>query len=189
MAPKSFDQSDAWVVRSWSPGNGLPGMTANYLAAMDAMYKVCPAAWTLASPAAASLQPCKLPMLPSCYFKRRWGVPGLCLALAPADKLLPLSRPRALQVNPDQLFMVEGLAQQGLAVCWGDGFSTDQSQLSRFSNTETATTFFKGLLNKPYLNNVIISVHYYGPSISTNWVTFSLHALSLHAFSQSASPG
>ena len=71
-------------------------------------------------------------------------------------------------MNPDQLFMVEGLAQQGLAVCWGDGFSTDQGQLSRFSNTETAATFFDGLLNKPYLNNVIISVHYYGPSISTN---------------------
>ena len=25
---------------SWGPGNNLPGMTANYLAAMDAMYKV-----------------------------------------------------------------------------------------------------------------------------------------------------
>ena len=42
-------------MRSWGPGNGLPGMTANYLAAMDAMHKVRPAAQPLASPAVVSM--------------------------------------------------------------------------------------------------------------------------------------
>ena len=71
-------------------------------------------------------------------------------------------------MNPDQLFMVEGLAQQGLAVCWGDGFSTDSAALSKFSNVQTAASFFDAVMDKPYLGNLIISVHYYGPSISTN---------------------
>ena len=62
--------------------------------------------------------------------------------------------------------MVQGLAQQGLALCWGDGFAVDQTALSMYTGTQTAASFFDQLLDKPYAGNVIMSVHYYGPSIS-----------------------
>ena len=117
-------------------------------------------------------------------------------------------------MNNGFLFMVQGLAQQGLAVCWGDGFAVDQTQLDMYTGAAsqkccvlklcarqphwrlsatalrhehvqllrltpaehtalragdyTAAGFLDMLLDQPFVNNVIISVHYYGPSISTN---------------------
>ena len=73
-----------------------------------------------------------------------------------------------MQVNSGTLFMVQGLAQQGLAVCWGDGFAVDQTALDMYTGDYTAAGFFDQLLSQPYVDNVIISVHYYGPSISKN---------------------
>ena len=88
-----------------------------------------------------------------------------------------------MQVNSDILFMVEGLNQQGLAVCWGDGFAVDSSQISQFTGAASAAPFLDALLLKPYAGNVIISVHYYGPSISKNtnrWLAQHAAAHDIH---------
>ena len=70
------------------------------------------------------------------------------------------------QVNPTSLFLIEGLGQQGAgAICWGDGFSTDSDFLQQNAGSDP-TDFFNTLLTKPYLQNVVIAPHYYGPSIS-----------------------
>lgn len=73
-----------------------------------------------------------------------------------------------MQISPSTLFMVEGLAQQGLGVCWGDGFSVDQDQISQFTGAQSAQSFLDELVGRPYVGNVIIAPHYYGPSISKN---------------------
>ena len=73
-----------------------------------------------------------------------------------------------VQISPTTLFMVQGLAQQGLGVCWGDGFSVNQDQISQFTGAQSAQSFLDEIVGRPYVGNVIISPHYYGPSISKN---------------------
>lgn len=71
-----------------------------------------------------------------------------------------------LQVNPTTLFLIEGLGQQGAgAICWGDGLGTDSAFLQKNAGSDP-TPFFNELLTRPYLENVVIAPHYYGPSIS-----------------------
>jgi hypothetical protein len=70
-----------------------------------------------------------------------------------------------VQVSPNTLFFVEGGGQLPWAMCWGDGFVTDQSIISA-NGLSDPNPFFTTLLDKPYLNNVIISPHFYPPSIS-----------------------
>ena len=64
--------------------------------------------------------------------------------------------------------MVQGLNQPGLGICWGNGFSTDPTAVSKFTGAATAAGFFDQLLDKPYSSNVIIAPHFYGPSIAKN---------------------
>lgn len=151
--------------RSWDAGNGLPGMTANYLAAMNAIYAVrptqcVPACW----PGPACLRTGMLPSH-SEHVVHAAGWPYVC---AQGNTARAPSKAAWMQVNSGTLFMVQGLAQQGLAVCWGDGFAVDQAQLDMYTGDYTASGFFDQLLSQPYVDNVIISVHYYGPSISKN---------------------
>ena len=68
-------------------------------------------------------------------------------------------------VIPGQVFLVEGLGQVGQAICWGNGFSTDPSVISS-TGISDPTPFFTQLAAKPYLNNVALAPHIYGPSIS-----------------------
>ena len=71
-----------------------------------------------------------------------------------------------MQVSQTTLFLVEGLGQQGAgAICWGDGLSTDDAYLAA-NDGSNPRPFFNALLKKPYLGNVVIAPHYYGPSIS-----------------------
>ena len=71
----------------------------------------------------------------------------------------------ALQVSPTTLFFVEGGGQLPYSMCWGDGFVTDPSIIAA-GNLSDPNPFFQTLLTKPYLNNVVVSPHYYPPSIS-----------------------
>lgn len=64
-------------------------------------------------------------------------------------------------------FMVEGTAQGGYNLNWGDGFVTNQS-IIRATGIEDASPFFEAVITKPYRDNVIISPHMYGPSIALN---------------------
>lgn len=50
-------------------------------------------------------------------------------------------------------------------MCWGDGFVTDNATIAA-DGLSDPNPFFTSLLAKPYLNNVVISPHYYPPSVS-----------------------
>lgn len=69
------------------------------------------------------------------------------------------------EVSPTTLFFVEGGGQLPYSMCWGDGFVTDKSIIAA-NGLSDPNDFFTTLLAKPYLNNVVISPHYYPPSIS-----------------------
>lgn len=70
-----------------------------------------------------------------------------------------------MQVSPTTLFLVEGCGQLGVAMCWGDGFITDHNIIAQ-TGISDPNPFFQTLLGKPYLDNVVISPHYYPPSVS-----------------------
>ncbi|EIE25045.1 hypothetical protein COCSUDRAFT_46570 [Coccomyxa subellipsoidea C-169] len=69
-------------------------------------------------------------------------------------------------ISPTTLFFIEGGGQLPYAMCWGDGFVTDPAIIAA-NGLSDPNPFFTTLLSKPYLNNVVISPHYYPPSIST----------------------
>lgn len=70
-------------------------------------------------------------------------------------------------MTPDApIFVVEGAGQGAYAgLNWGNGFVTDNDIIKEFG-IHDANPFFTTLLTKPYLNNVVISPHLYGPSVS-----------------------
>jgi hypothetical protein len=55
------------------------------------------------------------------------------------------------------------LLLQGLN--WGNGFVTDKALIAQWGITD-ANPFFQALMERPYLNRVVISPHLYGPSVS-----------------------
>ncbi|CAL8461996.1 g1527 [Coccomyxa elongata] len=69
-------------------------------------------------------------------------------------------------ISPTTLLFVEGGGQLPYSMCWGDGFVTDTAIIAA-NGLSDPNDFFTTLLTKPYLNNVVISPHYYPPSIST----------------------
>ena len=70
-----------------------------------------------------------------------------------------------LQFSPNTLFFVEGMDQNPIQMCWGDGFVTDAGLIAEYGLSDPRP-FFNMLLTMPYLDNVVISPHYYGPSVS-----------------------
>ena len=73
--------------------------------------------------------------------------------------------PHPAQISPSTLFFVEGCGQLGFAMCWGDGFVTDPGVIAQFGLTDPSP-FLESVINASYANNVVISPHYYPPSIS-----------------------
>lgn len=71
--------------------------------------------------------------------------------------------------DPKTLFMVEGTAQIGYHLNWGDGFVTKADIIAQYK-IDDATPFFKELMKHHFRNNLIISPHLYGPSISKSIV-------------------
>lgn len=67
-------------------------------------------------------------------------------------------------VDNNKLIFVEGVAQGSLKANWGDGFATDDAALS-VSNPKN---YFTQLLSQPYLNQIVISPHVYGPDGTNN---------------------
>ena len=97
----------------------------------------------------------------------------LSLSLYDAASAAALSVPACLsctvavvaQVSPNTLFFIEGCGQLGYSMCWGDGFVTDPGTIAQFGLTDPKP-FFNTVLTRPYANQVVISPHYYPPSIS-----------------------
>jgi aryl-phospho-beta-D-glucosidase BglC (GH1 family) len=99
----------------------------------------------------------------------RWegqgGKPGVTdLYLAAMDALYPL--------NHHLLFFVEGTGQGNFVMNWGDGLVTDAATIAR-TGISDPNPFFKALLTRPYLNNVVVAPHVYPPSISKAQSDFS----------------
>ena len=77
-----------------------------------------------------------------------------------------------LQFSPTTLFFIEGMAQLPIQMCYGDGFVTDAALIQQYSLSDPRP-FFDAVLQRPYLNNVVISPHYYGPSVSQNTAKYA----------------
>lgn len=65
------------------------------------------------------------------------------------------------------LFMIEGTGQVQYNLNWGDGFVTNPYIIKKYSLSDP-NDFFRTIINKPYLKNIILSPHMYGPSVSKN---------------------
>ncbi|KAK9793451.1 hypothetical protein WJX73_008796 [Symbiochloris irregularis] len=73
------------------------------------------------------------------------------------------------EVNPHMLFFVQGTGQKagGLVANYGDGLATSLGVLKSFDPPlSDPNPFFRQLLKRPYLNQVVIAPHVYPPSIS-----------------------
>lgn len=155
--------------RRWDASNGNQGAAAYYLNAMDALYKVLLQLSTVFGQIAhmyCSLL-LKMPLMPG-------ALPAVLLQLqGTAEQSRSAATPACCsmldgdaQVYPTTLFLVEGTGQQNSgAICWGDGFVIDQEYLQKYGGS-SPVAFFNELLTRPYLQNVVIAPHYYGPSIS-----------------------
>lgn len=69
------------------------------------------------------------------------------------------------QIDPHFLYFIEGTGQGGINANWGDGFATDVD-LIRKSGLSDPNPFFQALLEKPYVDQVVISPHVYPPSVT-----------------------
>ena len=70
------------------------------------------------------------------------------------------------KVNPGFLYVLEGCGQPGLAKNWGDGMAVDP-ELVKARGLSDPNPFFRALLTKPYLNQVVAGPHVYSPSVSS----------------------
>lgn len=70
-----------------------------------------------------------------------------------------------MQLSPLSLFWIEGCGQIPYAMNWGDGFVVDDSIIKEHGITDPKP-FFDAVLAKPYRDLVVLSPHYYPPSIS-----------------------
>lgn len=68
-------------------------------------------------------------------------------------------------INSEVLFFIEGTGQGDNGANWGDGFATDPMLISEHHLSDPAL-FFEALLEKPYLDQVVISPHVYPPSVT-----------------------
>ena len=61
-----------------------------------------------------------------------------------------------------------GQAQARLVNNWGDGFVTDPVVLAATPGASDPNPFFRSLMGRPYLDQVVIAPHVYPPSITNN---------------------
>ena len=77
-----------------------------------------------------------------------------------------MARPLKGQVtHAGVLFLVEGAGQGAIGKNWGDGIATDPQIISSRGLSDP-NPFFAALLQKPYIDQIIIGPHVYPPSIS-----------------------
>ena len=69
-------------------------------------------------------------------------------------------------IDPAKLLFIEGTAQSALGSNWGDGFATDDATVSQ--NISNPKNFFIQLVAQPFINQIVISPHIYGPDGTNN---------------------
>ena len=69
-------------------------------------------------------------------------------------------------VNPGFLYVLEGCGQANLAKNWGDGMAVDPD-LVRDRRLTDPNPFFRALMARPYLSQVVAGPHVYSPSVSS----------------------
>lgn len=95
-----------------------------------------------------------------------FGIHWEATADRPALKELYLNVMDALYaIYPNFLFFIEGTGQGGIDANWGDGFVTDPQTILKHGLSDP-NPFFKALMKKPYLHQVVISPHVYPPSVT-----------------------
>eukprot|EP00884_Botryococcus_braunii_P019613 jgi/Botrbrau1/6335/Bobra.0339s0042.1 len=67
-------------------------------------------------------------------------------------------------INKNIHFIVQGCGQNGVSRNWGDGFATNASVIEEYGVSDP-NPFFKELLQRPYLDNIILGPHVYPPSV------------------------
>lgn len=83
----------------------------------------------------------------------------------PGAKDLYLATMDRLSKTGDPLFLIEGTGQTGYKLSWGNGFVVNSTLINEYKLSDPRS-FFNEVLKKPYVNNVIVSPHLYGPTIS-----------------------
>ncbi|KAF6250478.1 glycoside hydrolase superfamily [Scenedesmus sp. NREL 46B-D3] len=68
------------------------------------------------------------------------------------------------------LYFVEGTGQTSYGLCWGNGFVTDTAIVAKHG-IDDASPFFRRLVRRPYVGQVVISPHEYGPTIRKTHLT------------------
>lgn len=69
-------------------------------------------------------------------------------------------------IDPNKLIFVEGTAQNALGSNWGDGYATDNATVAQgISNPKN---FFTQLMGQPYIKQIVIAPHMYGPDGTNN---------------------
>ena len=79
------------------------------------------------------------------------------------------------------LFLVEGVGQGAIGKNWGDGVATDPQIISS-QGLSDPNPFFTALLQKPYIDQIIIGPHVYPPSISMAQEEISVSAFLIFTF-------
>lgn len=69
-------------------------------------------------------------------------------------------------IDTQKLIFIEGTGQTSIKANWGDGFATDNATVSQ--NISNPKNFFTQLASKPYVNQIVISPHMYGPNGTNN---------------------
>ena len=69
-------------------------------------------------------------------------------------------------IDPQKLIFIEGTAQGALESNWGDGFATDDAAVAQ--GVSNPKNFFTQLVSKPYVNQIVVSPHAYGPDGTNN---------------------
>lgn len=70
------------------------------------------------------------------------------------------------KVNPGFLYVLEGCGQANLSKNWGDGMAVDPDLVKNRQLTDP-NPFFRTLMTKPYLSQVVAGPHVYSPSVSS----------------------